>query len=407
MGAKTGIEWCDSTWNPLEGCSRVSEGCRNCYAEAMAGRFCGSGQHYEGLATRIGGKSRWTGAVRMVEKHLLDSMKWKAVLTGLMTGEGKLQSVKRSNGEIEVTRPRRRRIFVNSMSDLFHENVTDEMRDRIFAVMALCPQHDFIVLTKRPERMLRYFNSGPRPSTMTCPRKNHILNVLDFMTRAGECAEKYRGLEITLAARLQRGEWKWPLSNVWLGVSVENQVAADDRVPLLLQTPAAVRFVSCEPLLGPVRLNRIGEEQEGYLDALAAVVSCNGRGTKSITGLDWIICGGESGPGARPMHPEWVRALRDQCLETRVPFFFKQWGAWAPKQMQHIHTPEKVGKLVAMTTICASPKSEEGKVAYWAYPSVVAEGNWGLVERMEKVGRRSAGSLLDECEWKQFPETVL
>jgi protein gp37 len=346
MGSKTAIEWTDSTWNPLRGCSRVSEGCRNCYAEKVAGRFSGAGLPYEGLARMVNGHAQWTGKVDLVEKHLDDPLKWKEP----------------------------RRIFVNSMSDLFHPSVSDEWIDSIFSVMARCPQHTFQVLTKRPSRMLRYLSGAE-------------MSIRDDI--------KYEQAAETM---------RWPLPNVWLGVSVENQKAADERIPLLLQTPAAVRFASCEPLLEAVRLDRIGEEPEGYLNAMAAVVHCDGRGTKSITGIDWVICGGESGPDARPIHPDWARGLRDQCKAVGTPFFFKQWGEWGPSKMQHIHSQEKAGHLVPMTTICSSPKSEVGKVSYWAYPSVVAKGNWGLVERMERVGKKAAGSLLDGVEHKAFPE---
>jgi protein gp37 len=379
MSSQTGIEWTDATWNPLRGCSPVSAGCKNCYASRDAKRFSGPDAPFEGLVRINAAGERtdeWNGQVHFIEKHLLDPLKWKPI---------KEQTEPEEMAGIFHTRPRR--IFVNSVSDLFHENVPDDWIDRIFAVMALCPQHIFQVLTKRPERMLRWFKSGPRPSTMTCPRRNHILNVTDFMTRAGEIAEKYRGLEIALAARLVHGEWKWPLPNVWLGVSVENQAAADERIPLLLQTPAAVRFVSCEPLLGPVRLDRIGEEPEGYLNALAAVVHCDGRGTKSITGLDWVICGGESGPGARPMHPDWARNLRDQCKAVGVPFFFKQWGEWAPCENGEV-----------------TPNPQD-----WDTPPPTHEFHGDdrprcAQEVVYRIGKKAAGSLLDGREWKQFPE---
>ena len=191
MGAKTGIEWTDATWNPIRGCSRVSEGCRNCYAERQALRFAGPGQAYEGLAVLQNGRPHWTGKIAFVEEHLLDPLRWR----------------------------KPKRIFVNSMSDLFHENVTDEMRDKIFAVMALSPQHTFQVLTKRPKQMLGYLERNA-----TGGRIFHVAQKLDAKGHGA-------------------GSGSWPLPNVWLGVSVENQVAADERIPLLLQTPAAVARV--------------------------------------------------------------------------------------------------------------------------------------------------------------------
>jgi protein gp37 len=173
------------------------------------------------------------------------------------------------------TKPRR--IFVNSMTDTFAEFVKDEWLDRMFAVMALAARHTFQVLTKRPERMREFCTSG------------------------------------------------WPLPNVWLGVSAEDQATADERIPLLLETPAAVRFVSLEPLLGPIDLFHIEEPSGLTFNALSKKEGISFRGR----GLDWAIVGGESGPHARPMHPEWARDIRDQCAAAATPFFFKQWGEWA------------------------------------------------------------------------------
>ena len=216
------------------------------------------------------------------------------------------------------------------MSDLFHESVPDEWIDKIFAVMALCPQHTFQVLTKRPKRMLAYLTTGPRPSSMSCPRENHVFNTADFLTRAGAQGELFRGAAIFLEARNQRKELEWPLSNVWLGVSVENQKAATDRVLLLMQTPAAKRFLSVEPMLGPVDLREIecaDEDGRILLNALSGVAEVLDSDSMDIISddpsnpkLDWVICGGESGPGARPMDVQWARWLRDQCTSTNVPF---------------------------------------------------------------------------------------
>lgn len=340
MSATTGIEWTDSTWNPIIGCSRVSEGCRNCYAELMAARFSKNGQWGHGIAEMHHGKPTWTGTVQFVEEHLLDPLKWK----------------------------RPRRIFVNSTSDLFHENVTDLMRDRIFAVMALCPQHTFQVLTKRPERMLAYLASSA--TAIRIASASVILQTAS-MRWTNPCGQD---------------GW-WPLPNVWLGVSLENQDAADKRIPLLLQTPAAVRFLSCEPMLGAVRMDRIGEEPEGYINALAAVIHCDGRGTKSITGLDWVIAGGESGPNARPMHPAWARTLRDQCVAAGVPFFFKQHGEWISLAdydcFKHGTTVDQYQHQFA-----------------WQFGS---KNDAELPISCYRVGKQNAGSLLDGREWKQFP----
>lgn len=303
---ETGIEWTDATWNPIRGCSRVSEGCRNCYAERVAARFSGPGMPYEGLAR----DGRWTGKVRLIEELMEAPRRWK----------------------------RPRRVFVNSMSDLFHEDLDAATIGRIFNVMALAPQHTFQVLTKRPERMRQV---------------------------VGEYVETF--LHGT------------PLQNVWLGVSVEDQKTADERIPLLLQTPSAVRFVSAEPLLGPVDVKRFMDGSFTHTDD----DDCATVRTKlppvtwrPLYGIDWVIVGGESGPEARPMHPAWALSLRDQCQAAGVSFFFKQWGEWAD-------CPR--GGLSARIKIVQDPAT-------------------GAVARMARVGKRATGRLLAGREWNEFPK---
>lgn len=272
MGDKTKIQWADATWNAIRGCSRVSAGCMNCYAEKVAARFAYDQpiDHnkppgpYFGLVNDRGG---WNGRVDLIEDHLLDPLRWRNP----------------------------RKIFVNSMSDLFHENVPDEWIDRIFAVMALAPQHTFQVLTKRPERMRKYL---AHTSALICLSVNR----------------------------------PFPLPNVWLGVSVEDQKSADERIPLLLQTPAAIRFVSYEPAIGPVDF---GEFFCPHWPAFQEVCwkggarncadSCNCDCHRSRP--DWIIVGGESGPGARRFDPAWARSVVQQCKAAGVACFIKQMGS--------------------------------------------------------------------------------
>ncbi|MEM1183675.1 MAG: phage Gp37/Gp68 family protein [Planctomycetota bacterium] len=271
------IEWTNETWNPVAGCTPVSPGCLNCYAARMSVRLAGMGvaQYLtvdgKPIADTREGSSGikrpvFNGTVNLVEDKLTDPLRWR----------------------------KPRMVFVNSMSDLFHEAVPFEVIDRVFAVMALCPQHTFQILTKRPERMRAYLVA-----------QEHGLR-----DRIGMAAQTVVSEDDWPSAWGEVDSAGWPLPNVWLGTSVENQSAARVRIPHLLGCPAVVRFLSCEPLLGPVDL-RLG--RKGDMRCRAPY-------------LHWVIAGGESGPGARPMDPDWARSLRDQCVDAGVPFFFKQWG---------------------------------------------------------------------------------
>lgn len=270
MGDKSKIEWTEATWNPVRGCTKVSAGCRNCYAETFAERFRGvKGHPYERGFD-----------VRLVPEALDLPLRWREP----------------------------RRVFVNSMSDLFHPNVPDEYIDQVFAVMALADRHVFQVLTKRARRMVEYFTDDP------------LLRWALIEGAAQKIYSERTGEDPSLWLAVHG-----PLKNVWLGTSVENQAAADERIPHLLATPAAVRFLSCEPLLGPVDLTP-------YFRKLAT----SGAGWKLTGGLaleiadrvpDWVIVGGESGPKARPCDVAWVRSLVEQCRAAGVPAFVKQLGA--------------------------------------------------------------------------------
>lgn len=322
----TKIEWTDKTWNPIRGCSRVSEGCRNCYAERQAARFRGEGEAYGGLVRMGADGPHWTGEVAFIERNLEDPLHWRKPC----------------------------RVFVNSMSDLFHEKVQDEWLNVLFSnVMEIATRHTFQILTKRPERMLKYLS------------------------------------------------WRWgdgriPMRNIWIGVSVEDQKTADERIPLLLETPAAVRFISYEPALGPIDLD---SESENGLHALGCGCNECRRHGKS-RGLDWVIVGGESGPGARPMHPDWARSVRDQCQAAEVPFFFKQWGEYAPQAPMYGNEKDE---LHSLSLICIEPNgllTPENEDGYYEYQPPV--GSW-LVER---VGKKSAGRMLDCREWNEYPDAA-
>lgn len=300
MSDNSAIEWCDATWNPVRGCSRVSPGCKNCYAERTAARFSGPGKPYDGLV-RLGEHGpRWTGQARLVP-HVLDQpRRWQ----------------------------RPRRIFVNSMSDLFHEGLSDSDIAVVFASMAAAPQHTFQVLTKRAGRMRAWFEriDEHRGGLVW----SHLLH------QVRELAPQRPALERSLTAALdaQDGALVWPLPNVWLGVSVEDQQRADERIPHLLATPAAVRFLSCEPLLERVWLDRkwLGagsdcpECGEGvFVDEDGCCATCGADA--AFFGVDWVIVGGESGPGARPFNTAWAQSLVWQCRDAGVACFVKQLGA--------------------------------------------------------------------------------
>lgn len=270
--ADSSIEWTDKTWNPVRGCSLISPGCANCYAMKFAHRFSAPGQPYEGL-TRLRSKGRgpvWTGEARFIREMLEAPLTWKKPA----------------------------RIFVNSMSDLFHEDVSFEQIAAVFGVMASCPQHTFQVLTKRAERMTEFFrwlggiaaNHGPWPTFTIWTMAQNL------------------GIEGAREAPSTR----WPLPNVWLGVSVENQSTANERIPHLLEVPARVRFLSCEPLLESIDLT---------------LVQAGAYGVNPLHTIQWVIVGGESGHSARPLDLAWARQIRHQCKAAGVPFFFKQAGA--------------------------------------------------------------------------------
>lgn len=298
------IEWTDATWNPIVGCTRCSPACDHCYAVRMAHRLGSNSQtpQYKGLTRMTPDGPDWTGEVRCLEAELSRPLKWR----------------------------KPRRIFVGSMTDLFHEAVPFAFLDRIFAVMSLCPQHTFQVLTKRPERMREYLT---RDDVRLSIRRNAEIigrhlpdNHPGFSRYNWEVDDLGRVVPI------------WPLPNVWLGTTIWDQASADHAVPILLDTPAALRFVSVEPCLGAVYLENwfydtapstagpwsdpLGRPCEGYpRSGGIGGQMCSSRPSKL---LSWVICGGETGPGARPMHPAWPRNLRDQCEAAGVAFFMKK-----------------------------------------------------------------------------------
>lgn len=316
MADKTGIQWTDATWNPVTGCTKVSAGCDNCYAETLAERFRGTPGHYFERGFDV-----------QLRPDKLDlPLRWR----------------------------KPRRIFVNSMSDLFHDSVPEDYIANVFGVMARAQHHTFQLLTKRHARMRSLLNSG------------------EFWAGVSHHAGTYL-VDTPL------------LPNVWLGVSAENQQWADIRIPALLDTPAAIRFVSAEPLLGPVDLSRFLADDDAKFDTPP---------------LNWVIAGGESGRGARPMHPDWARSLRDQCQAAGVAFHFKQRGEWTWNEPGQFRIPTKpyTDRVAVMHPrgMTALTKGNEFD------PFKAGHPDWAT--RIERVGKRAAGRELDGRTWDEFPQ---
>jgi protein gp37 len=296
MADKSKIEWTDATWNPITGCEIVSPGCIHCYAMKLAGGRLRNHPSRKDLTTRAkNGSIVWSGEVRFNEGWIDQPKEWHAP----------------------------RRIFVCAHGDLFYEAVPNEWIDRVFSVMGQCSHHTFQVLTKRPTRMRDYIER------VWSARKGTEPAIEGFANGKRYVLGPYKFHDET--------EWKgWPLPNVHLGVSCERQQEADERIPILLKTPAAVRFISAEPLIGPIDLwNGDPDPRLGGHKATRTLLGDwwePGDDPKgpSRHGVDWVIVGGESGPGARHMDPDWMRSLRDQCAAAGVPFFAKQMAHKAP-----------------------------------------------------------------------------
>lgn len=336
------IEWTDETWNPTTGCDQVSPGCGlprwdgdephgTCYALTMAARLKGMGQE----KYQRDGDPRTSGPGFGITEHhdvAYEPLRWR----------------------------KPRRVFVNSMSDLFHIGVSDEHIALVWVVMATTPQHTYQVLTKRHGRMRSLLSSS--------------------RFRAMVTEEVHRSLDLHPDATDWIDRRPWPLHNVWLGVSVEDQKRADLRVPALLDTPAAVRFLSCEPLLGPVDLGRYAYSDEGR--------------------LHWVIVGGESGPGARPMHPDWPRSLRDQCSkgDDAPAFFFKQWGNWAPIEGAGHPIFDYVTNDDRCQIVTASGGLRGRPWPGWKVQDGTRDG-----AAVRSYGKKQAGRELDGRTWDEFP----
>lgn len=390
--AETSIEWADRSWNFLAGCKLVSPGCTNCYAMRQAARIERMNpalEHYRGLTKPSKAGPVWTGKIGIAEHKLLEPL--------------------------SVRKPKK--WFVNSMSDLFHEDVPDEVIDKAFAIMALCPQHTFQVLTKRSARMREYLANPRRPYLIArrCldvviadPRGYGHLMESKAWPVASE-GDPEDPSDVTLKT--------WPLPNVWLGVSVEDQKRADERIPDLLATPAAVRWISAEPLLGPVKLTDIRGTtclaargsccgDRPYVDALRGIQACQRAGAYGYPdkyamprGLDWVVVGGESGPGARPIHPDWARSIRDQCASAGVPFFFKQWGEWLAGEANYGQFDERPMNAYRRCDDHSYVWPNSSRVENFGTHADPLSGYFTA----RRVGKACAGRLLDGREHNEFP----
>jgi protein gp37 len=383
MADGTKIEWTDATWNVITGCSVLSPGCKHCYAMKLAGTRLRNHPSRAGLTVETKTGPVWNGEVRF--------------------NDGRFGTPDWLRQPLHWAKPRM--IFVCAHADLFHDGVDETWLDQIFAVMALARHHTFQVLTKRADAMHDYLSDPIMPQRVSA--------LLDGLKPSSLWNGNVHQAGVDLAA--------WPLKNVWLGVSVEDQQRANERIPALLATPAAVRWVSCEPLLGPVDLRSIkapGEKDETdgldwrfdalevgdyyWFDGEGGQPGDCGDGPYRDHRIDWVVAGGENGP--RPMHPDWARALRDQCAsatlhgdDAPVPFLFKQWGEWETGLDRERDDPDWRADYT-------NDYVDHGK-SRWLN---LAGGSGFHGERfhvMRRVGKKAAGRLLDGVIHDGFPET--
>lgn len=340
------IEWTDHTFNPWEGCTKVSPGCAHCYAETRNARFGGGTAPNWGVGAprRRHSVHNWNEPRRWDAVAQLAGEFWKAVQDPSCPADIRAG----------CTYSGRPRVFCASLADVFDEEVDHKWREDLWMLIKACPNLDWLLLTKRPQ---------------------NVLNMVPLAWRDGG----------------------WP-ANVWMGTTVEDQKRADERIPILLSIPAKVRFLSCEPLLGPVDLKKGLWQTIPLNEVHGSVLDDGGYACREFlkprAGINWVICGGESGPGARPMHPDWARSLRDQCASANVPFFFKQWGEW----VQYIDCDNEdpdwqqdYSRIKGSDSFC--------------YLNLA--GGCGFhgerLHVMQRVGKKIAGRALDAAEHNEFP----
>ncbi|WP_321904446.1 phage Gp37/Gp68 family protein [Paraburkholderia tropica] len=346
MSENSKIEWTDHTFNPWEGCQKVGPGCDHCYAEARNARF-GGGTAINwgpGAPRRRTAASNWRKPLQWNTKPFFEcpDCRWRGHDAASVNGFPTCPNVRCASLELIRTRPR---VFCASLADVFDTDVDPAWRRDLFDLIELTPNLIWLLLTKR------------------------IGNAFREISRA------------------RSHDWLMGRDNVWLGATVVNQAEAERDIPKLLQVPARVRFLSMEPLLGPVQLDRLQISDERELDVLRGEASSTAqhvavRPSKTGTRVDWVIVGGESGPGARPMHPAWARHLRDQCAAAGTPFLFKQWGEWLPEP----DAQEYLAPLTPTSTLHVWPR--------------------GRPNYSNRVGKKSAGRELDGRTHDGFPRST-
>jgi protein gp37 len=342
--ANTKIEWATKVWNPVTGCTPISAGCANCYAKRMANRL--KGRHGYDAADPF-------KVTIHTEDKFLEPLKWR----------------KPSN------------VFVCSMGDLFHKDVPTLEIDKVFAIAAISPKHNFMFLTKRPDRMATYFDT---PAKKLAERWEDVIYSMGISAGDDEID--------TVASFLHnRCGLGWPLKNIWLGVSVEDQKAADDRIHYLNEISAAVKFVSCEPLLSEINFEKsLGESLKWHAGGLKNCIS-------------WVISGGETGHNARPVHPDWVRSIKDQCEDNGVPFFFKGWGEFKPINID-LTGIKPIRQKGNPFTFWENIKGDIFELIDGDGEYLCAGDDHQLYQPIIKVGKKQSGDLLDGKQYHEFPK---
>lgn len=336
---QTNIEWADFTFNPWRGCTKVSEGCAHCYAETLSKRNPAVlGEWGKGKPRVLASEAMWQSPLKWNENATAAEMDHEA----------------ESNLGKDLGEYRRPRVFCASLADWLDDEVPVEWLARLLDLIQRTPNLEWLLLTKRPENW-----------------RSRIEAVAQLALNGGTGVGPF--------------VWSWKEGfappNVWIGTSVENQSAADERIPVLLRIPAQIRFLSCEPLLGPVNID-VGFRYFGNGNHIVQL--CCGRSDCECSqfkkAIHWVIAGGESGPKARPMHPDWARSLRDQCAAVKVPFLFKQWGEWLPGCQYQPGDKERLTEQ--------------------------AQHSFSLDDHSWWVGKKNAGRQLDGRTHDDFPPSI-